>query len=185
MVTLYRAGLKRGSKVARIICLALPGCCLAKQVHFLAYLSIYTRPKMSPEDYWPCNHFEHISDDQIRDLQCMDLAYLNKTRALSVCRMRFEASLFSTMNTKLLLLFRRSSHQRVAGRGARFRPHPLQFRLGLDGPPHGRRLRPPQPLVLRPQRRDFTLHLGCNSIQGYILEEHHKNHHENYECNMS
>ena len=32
----YRAGLKSGPCVARVFCLSLPGCCLAKHVHFLA-----------------------------------------------------------------------------------------------------------------------------------------------------
>ena len=34
----YRAGLKRGTQVARSFCLAMPCCCLAKLVHFLAHL---------------------------------------------------------------------------------------------------------------------------------------------------
>ena len=37
---IYRASLKGGPQVARNFCLALPGCCLAKQVHLLVHLCI-------------------------------------------------------------------------------------------------------------------------------------------------
>ena len=45
---LYRDGLKSGPQVARIFCLALPCCCLAKQVNFLAHLCRANHPTYQP-----------------------------------------------------------------------------------------------------------------------------------------
>ena len=56
--TKYRDGLKNGPQVARIFCLALPGCCLAKQVHFLAHFCKGIR-RFCPPNLRICSLIQH------------------------------------------------------------------------------------------------------------------------------